>query len=571
MQIPSNHNIFQAISITKSSDSNLNWKPGQIVQANVVSNVVDGLVNLRIGATILTAQVKTELEIGQKLTLEVIKLGDKPVLQLVAENKIQNQIEAAIRTVLPKQQNHAQLLSNLVEALSKNQLTRFPEQIQSVIKRLYQSLPDVNALKSADGVKSAINNSGLFLEAKLVQRSANTAFNQDFKANLLRLYRVLQQQVPLTSASGKPAQVTETNQPIRPGVQTSIQSSIQNLLKPSSQTVSQPTAQTSAAILDKTLSRATNQILNQSTSQLENRLPTQSATKHDYVFIRQNFTHIPTGSLIRTFVPEQVTPAVNNQQAPPQPINRFFLPAKVSPLLPSAATQSSAPVPSTSVGNIPIHPSIIRTMPMNLILQQLSPELAATKNISLPLMYATHIPFKADFNFEISKPAARFSRVDNLSKILSFFLKDAESSLARIQLNQLTHHNIESDQKPSWVFEIPIRHNNDIDLFQFRIQQENNNEDESDNENSGWTIQISFNITDLGQIYSNINIHQKLTSITFWSEQKQTIKLFQQHIQELQKDLEDAGLIVKQLNCIEGSPPASFTHELVNNILDERA
>jgi len=569
MQIPSNHNIFQAISITKSSDSNLNWKPGQIVQANVVSNVVDGLVNLRIGATLLTAQVKANLEIGQKLTLEVIKLGDKPVLQLIAENKIQNQIEAAIRTVLPKQQNHAQLLSNLVEGLSKNQLTRFPEQIQSVIKRLYQSLPDLNALRSANGVKNAINNSGLFLEAKLAQQTVSTAFNQDFKANLLRLYRALQQQIPLSNSPVNTTQTSESNPPIlRPALQASIQSSVQNLLNTSSQAAIQKAAQAASAILDKTTVPTT--------SPLESRSLLSSATKPDYLFIRQNFTQVTTGSLIRTFTPEQalasqVSTGINNQQSPAQPINRFFLPANFSPSSPSAVIQSAVSAQSASAGNIPVYPSIIRTMPMNLILQQLTPELIAAKNTPTSLMYASHIPFKADFNFEISKPSARFSRLDNLSKILSFFLKDAESSLARIQLNQLTHHNVEPDQKPSWVFEIPVRHNNDIDLFQFKIQHENNNEDESDNENNGWTIQVSFNITSLGQVYSNITIHQKSTSITFWSEQKQTVKLFQKHLQELQNDLEDAGLIVKQLCCIEGSPPASFTHELINNILDERA
>ncbi|NOY66358.1 MAG: hypothetical protein GXP13_02975 [Gammaproteobacteria bacterium] len=550
MQIPTNQNIFQAIAITQTSEGGQNWKPGQILQARVVSDVVDGLVNLRIGTTILTAQIKADLEINQKLTLEVIKLGEKPLLQLIAQDKIQSLVETAIRTILPRQQSHAQLLSNLVQALSDKQLLRFPENIQSVIKRLYQSLPDINSLRSADGVKMAINNSGLFLEAKLVQNNPPVAFTNDFKANLLRLVQALQQ-------------VPTAGLPIKP-----------------SATVGSP---------------AYPQTTNQTSSQANSVTSAQTPVRPDFIPVRQHFTPVPAGVFLRTANPGQLSTPVLNINSPsnapsgttstitiapsamplntPQPaqqspLNRFFLPLTSVP----ATGLGASSIPGQNIqGGVPINSGAIQTIPIHMIMQKLTSEQGISRRIPLDLIYPGNMPYKTNVTLDNERPSARFTQLDNLSKVLSFFLKDADSSLARIQFNQLTHQSIDPEQKPSWVFEIPVKNDNKIDLFQFKIEKDDENNNETDNERNGWTIQISFNITELGQIYSSINIHQKLTSITFWSEQKETVKMFQQHIKELHNDLEDAGLIVDNLSCIEGCPPHSFNQQLATGILDEKA
>lgn len=522
MQIPTNHTIFQAISITKTSGDAPNWKTGQILQATVVSNVTNGLVNLRIGALILTAQIKAELTIGQQLTLEVISLGDKPLLQLIPQDKIQNQIAAALLTALSKQQSHAQLLSNLTEILSPKQLAKLPENIQAAIKQLYQSLPNINSLQSADGIKTAINNSGLFLEAKLAKINNSTVFNNDFKANLLRLSQAIQQHLSTSTTTIKPSSTAET-------LQTYTQTNLS----------SAPTS-----------------------------------VRANYIFIRQHFTQAPPGTFLRTDAQQQITaPQVSAQSSTTSattttPVNRFFLPTTFSPT--SSLTLSTASGQTTPTSNAAANPNTINTVPIKLILQHLTSSTNIDKRLPDAIVYPVNIPFRLNINSENPRPSANFSKLDSLAKILTFFLKDAEASLSRIQLNQLTHQNVEPELKPSWIFEIPIRNNNNIDLFQFKIEQENNSE-EDDDEKNAWTIQISFNITELGQIYSNIRIHQKLTSITFWSEQKNTIAIFQQHMQDLQHELEDAGLIVDQLNCIEGCPPDSFNQKLAQNILDEKA
>jgi hypothetical protein len=182
------------------------------------------------------------------------------------------------------------------------------------------------------------------------------------------------------------------------------------------------------------------------------------------------------------------------------------------------------------------------------------------------------MPFRIGQDIDNSRPSARFSKLDNLTKILTLFLKDADSSLARIQLNQLSQSHVETEQKQSWLFEIPVKHKDAIDLFQFKIAKDHkHNQDESNDEQTGWTVNISFNVEQLGQVHSKVNIHQKQVSIIFWTEQQETTSTFQQHLQTLQHDLEDAGLMVTHLNCIQGKPPEPTDMPINNGVVDEQA
>ncbi len=189
-----------------------------------------------------------------------------------------------------------------------------------------------------------------------------------------------------------------------------------------------------------------------------------------------------------------------------------------------------------------------------------------------PYILPAHIAFRLNVESAENRPSARFSRLDNLTKILTLFLKDADSSLARIQLNQLSQHQIEPEQKQAWLFEVPVKHKESIDLFQFKIEKDNaKNQNESDEEKTGWTVHINFNIEQLGQVHSKVSIHKKQVSIIFWTEQQQTTTAFQQHLQTLQHQLEDAGLVVTHLNCILGKPPEPQNAFINKGVLDEQA
>jgi hypothetical protein len=192
-------------------------------------------------------------------------------------------------------------------------------------------------------------------------------------------------------------------------------------------------------------------------------------------------------------------------------------------------------------------------------------------NPSMPFIYPG-MPFRIPTGQQETRPSERFSRLDSLTKILTLFLKDTDSSLARIQQNQLSQHLTEPEQKQSWLFEIPVKHRDSIDVFQFKLEKDAKNKNESsEDENTGWTINIAFNIEPLGQIYSKVNIHQKKVSVIFWAEQQETADNFLQHMQTLQRDLEDSGLVVAHINCLQGKPPESKDSAANMGVVNEKA
>ncbi|WP_101760487.1 flagellar hook-length control protein FliK [Oceanicoccus sp. KOV_DT_Chl] len=113
-------------------------------------------------------------------------------------------IEQGLRQVLPKQQT-LKLLLPLLQQLTSNPLTPLPKEIQSQLSILLKQFPTAQQLQQPQNLKQSMHNSGVFLEAKLIQKlvqqispnttntktlnsSANTAaINQDIKALLLRL------------------------------------------------------------------------------------------------------------------------------------------------------------------------------------------------------------------------------------------------------------------------------------------------------------------------------------------------------------------------------------------------
>jgi len=125
--------------------------------------------------------------------------------------------------------------------------------------------------------------------------------------------------------------------------------------------------------------------------------------------------------------------------------------------------------------------------------------------------------------------------------------------------------------KQAWNFEIPVRHDNKVNMFEFNIKKDNKKTNDDDETSQGWSIQISFDMDPLGEVHSKIALLDKQVSITFWAEQQQTTETFRDHIKQLQDELLDAGLEIEQITCIQGHPPQDADEISGNIILDEKA
>ncbi len=183
------------------------WQAGQLLQAMALTNTTNGHVLLRIGDVQVQARTHLTLRAGQELTLQVERNGTQTVLRL-AEATPQDPSARIAREALPRQLSLPPLLANLgaLATATDPEPLGLSQQILATARKLFQALPDTTVVRTAEGLRAAVRDSGLFLEARLAGKipQANQA-NADLKANLLRLRQALvesQSQQPGTAGTG---------------------------------------------------------------------------------------------------------------------------------------------------------------------------------------------------------------------------------------------------------------------------------------------------------------------------------------------------------------------------------
>lgn len=150
----------------------------------------------------------------------------------------------------------------------------------------------------------------------------------------------------------------------------------------------------------------------------------------------------------------------------------------------------------------------------------------------------------------------------DLPQLLQALLRQVEGGLARIQLSQLASGSAEDDGKRSWLLDLPLRHGDQIDVLQIRIEEEHRRRNK--HTETLWSVALAFELEGLGAIHARVSLSgdaadgkntNKKVSATFWAEQDHTAELFEQHMQLLQQRLQQAGLSVGNLATHHGTPP----------------
>ncbi|MET0091586.1 MAG: flagellar hook-length control protein FliK [Candidatus Thiodiazotropha sp.] len=154
-------------------------------------------------------------------------------------------------------------------------------------------------------------------------------------------------------------------------------------------------------------------------------------------------------------------------------------------------------------------------------------------------------------------------------KLLLDLFKHLDGAVARIQTNQLHSLASEDGGRPIWQFELPIRHDNGVDLFQFRISPDAQHA--SKDVSSGWRLTLHMNLTPLGPMKVQLHLIGERVSTIIWSQNPGTSERVGQHLDTLRRGLESAGLEVTKLASYQGS--ADNEHELPSDhtLLNEKA
>lgn len=148
-------------------------------------------------------------------------------------------------------------------------------------------------------------------------------------------------------------------------------------------------------------------------------------------------------------------------------------------------------------------------------------------------------------------------------------LKQVDGVLARMQSQQLQSLQAEQQGRQMWMMELPVRHDNGIDLFNLRLQRDGHHGQQQEQEQS-WSMTLAFDLEGLGPIRVNVSLAGEAITANFWTELPDTRRLFHEHIEHLRSRLQHSGLEVSELSCQCGIPPEP---PAVNQsrLLDERA
>jgi hypothetical protein len=184
-----------------------------MLDASVVQRADMSHAWLEIDGIAMRAQVPGDLPAGAALSVRVTRLGARVWLKIVERSADPELVRGAIRGLLPRQRGFAPLLADvsLLAASAGNAPSPWPSALTEAARRLIESLPLAARLGFADALAQALNDSGLFLEARLAaaaRTGARAPIEYDFKAALLRFARATRQQGESGAPRGMPGPMT---------------------------------------------------------------------------------------------------------------------------------------------------------------------------------------------------------------------------------------------------------------------------------------------------------------------------------------------------------------------------
>lgn len=189
-------------------------QPGTVVAARVVQVSPDNTVRISIGGQSLDVQTEVALQAGQTLQLAVSQTADGIRLAVVpqqiaaaattdlaatlmttlAASKAQLTapeaiaVSTAAQSAVTQQTSLANLFANLGAATS---LSNLPPKLQQAVAQVLAQRPPLDAQLTGGEVKTAFQQSGLFLEASLATAAPAQSAVPDMKAALIVLKQAL--------------------------------------------------------------------------------------------------------------------------------------------------------------------------------------------------------------------------------------------------------------------------------------------------------------------------------------------------------------------------------------------
>jgi hypothetical protein len=179
------------------------WRIGNVLSARPLGVNEQGLLVLQVGGMTVEAEAPGT-KLPPQFQVRVLSVGAQPQLEILgASAPLDSTVHQALRERLPQQNGYAPLLATVTALSQWSVAKQLPPYLRSALALLEHSMSTPRELATPEGLRQAVNRSGLFLEAQLAQAPTSdaTTAQDDMKGALLRLVTILQGQATLSEST----------------------------------------------------------------------------------------------------------------------------------------------------------------------------------------------------------------------------------------------------------------------------------------------------------------------------------------------------------------------------------
>ena len=552
--------------------SEVAFQPGSVIAGRVLSVSPDNQVRIAIGHSTIDVQSQVPLQAGQVLQFAVSKTDngnvqlaivtpqntgagqaggtssgdvtlapDLPInlANAIATSKIQltsleaQAVSTATQSAVTQQASLATLFANLGVATS---LKGLPQQLQQAVAQVLAQRPPLDSQLTGEEVKSAFQNSGLFLESSLAKGSLPQGGLPDMKAALI----VLRQALATTLATASPTQSTT---PATANAATPEQpaSALANALPSVAAQVAAQQAQAAAAtvvMLPKTGIK--NDPLQQAglLAADEHVLDVPAQAAPGVAKAPEAAARLAINGAALNLLREALQTAPKGMGSA---ASLVFDDSMMMDLLPAAKAPAGQPGAETNIARNTLPPPPLRG------------GLPTAQPMALPTLPA-NAPLGTTVHHLLADTDAALAR-QTLLQVAS--LPDRADGLAAPRLDQAS---------PRWSFEIPFAVPAGTAMAQFEISRDGGNGSEAEAAKQVWRARFSLDVEPAGPVHALVSLTGDKTSVRMWAERPATALQLQAGTAQLNQALIRANLQPGDIVVREGAPmqpaPASAGHFL---------
>jgi len=139
----------------------------------------------------------------------------------------------------------------------------------------------------------------------------------------------------------------------------------------------------------------------------------------------------------------------------------------------------------------------------------------------------------------------------NLAELMMMF-KEVEGVYNKLQLNQLLmlrEADTGTSNTASWLFDIPIKDKQNLDLLHMQIDQ---HKKEGEQDDEIWNVQLRLDTQNLGPVQATVTLVDEDVKVVFRAERNESSQLLEENMDTLIASLTELGVTSSHMSCVCG-------------------